>query len=478
MFNYQRAISNYKDIIRGEKGMKKKFIKGISVGLTIIMTIGLMIGCSPNSPNEGTEATVSQAGQETIAAEAGDDTQKRNVTLTFGSHQSGLPTSGTVQDLAKEFEEETGIKIDFQISPDAQWRDLVKVKMDSGEAPDILCVDTPIGLVSSIQMSQYSVDLTGAEWLDRMTDSARSAVSADGKAYGITFPGEKMYFFLYNKDIFAELNLEIPTTYAEFKDVCQTILEAGYTPVYEATTNGWHQVLPLFETGGLWLNQDAEIYNKLNANEIDLDEIPSLLAVIQQLNESAEAGYFGEDYLSNAWENAKEAMATETCVMTIAELGFRGEIEEDYPDFKATEKLGAFVMPWGDNQAIGVNPASNAYFISKDSEYIEEAKLFFEFLARPENLQKRLDGQANLSAICWPEVESKYSAEDQAFLDSLEKANVVQTSVNYIDSQWMDVGKDLEAMYTGAMTPEEVLQVIMQRRIEQAELQNDPGWVD
>lgn len=26
--------------------------------------------------------------------------------------------------------------------------------------------------------------------------------------------------------------------------------------------------------------------------------------------------------------------------MTIAELGFRGEIEADYPDFKATEKLG------------------------------------------------------------------------------------------------------------------------------------------
>lgn len=53
----------------------------------------------------------------------------------------------------------------------------------------------------------------------------------------------------------------------------------------------------------------------------------------------------------------------------------------------------------------------------------------------------------------------------------------MQTSVNYIDSQWMDVGKDLESMYTGAMTPEEVLKTIMERRIEQAKLQKDPGWV-
>ncbi|HJC62322.1 MAG TPA: ABC transporter substrate-binding protein [Candidatus Blautia merdavium] len=440
--------------------MKKNLKRWAGLSLAGVMALSSLAGCG------------SEGGSD------GDSGSSKSVTLTFGSHQSGLPTSGIVQDLAKEFEEETGIKIDFQISPDAQWRDLIKVKLDSGEAPDIICVDTPIGLASSIHMDQYCVELTDQEWVGRMEDSARSAVSVDDKTYGITFPGAKMYFYLYNKDIFQELGLEVPTTYDEFKDVCQTILDAGTTPVYECTTNGWHQVLPLFETGGLWLADDSEIYDKLNANEVDLDEIPHLLTIIEQLQECAEAGYFGEDYLSNAWENAKEAMATEKCAMTIAELGFRGEVEADYPDFKATEKLGAFIMPWGDNQTIGVNPASNAYFINKDSKYTEEAKQFFEFLARPENLQKRLDGQPELSALCWPEIESKYSEEDQAFLDSAEKANVVQTSVNYIDSQWMDIGKDLEAMYTGASSPEDVLKTIMDRRTEQAQLQKDPGWTE
>lgn len=438
--------------------MKKNLMKTVGLSMATIMACGMLAGCGQ--------------GEETGESKDG----KKKVTLTFGSHQSGLPTSGIVQDLAKEFEEETGIKIDFQVSPDAQWRDLIKVKLDSGEAPDIICVDTPINLASSLHMDKYCVDLTDQEWVSRLDESARSAVSVDDKTYGITFPGAKMYFYLYNKDIFQDLGLAVPTTYDEFKDVCQKIQDSGTTPIYEATTNGWHQVLPLFETGGLWLEQDPEMYDKLNKNEIDLDEIPSLLTIIEQLDECAKAGYFGEDYLSNAWENAKEAMATEACAMTIGELGFRGQIEADYPEFKATEKLGAFVMPWGDNQEVGVNPASNAYFINKESKYVEEAKQFFEFLARPENLQKRLEGQPELSALCWPEIESKYSEEDQAFLDSLEKANVVQTSVNYIDSQWMDVGKDLEAMYTGAMTPEDVLNSIMERRTEQAELQKDPGW--
>lgn len=439
--------------------MRKNIKKVISLSLAAMMAVGALAGCSSETKTEGGSGS-------------------KSVTLTFGSHQSGLPTSGIVQEIAKDFEAETGIKIDFQISPDAQWRDLIKVKLDSGEAPDIICVDTPIGLASSLHMDRYCVELTDQEWVSRIEPTTLKAVSVEDKVYGITFPGAKMYFYLYNKDMFQSLGLSVPTTYAEFKDVCQKLQDAGITPIYEATTNGWHQVLPLFETGGLWLEQDADMYDKLNKNEIGLDEIPSLLTIIKQLDECAKAGYFGDDYLSNAWENAKEAMAEERCAMTIAELGFRGQIEEEYPDFKATEKLGAFVMPWGDNQAIGVNPASNAYFINKDSKYAEEAKQFFDYLAKPENLQRRLDGQPELGAVCWPEITSKYTEEDQAFLDSLEKANVVQTSVNYIDSQWMDVGKDLEAMYTGASTPEGVLQTIIDRRDEQAKLQKDSGWVE
>lgn len=441
--------------------MKKNVVKRLlGLSMATVLTAGLLAGCG--SESDGGSGESSSGG--------------KGMTLTFGSHQSGLPTSGIVQDLAKEFEEETGIKVDFQISPDAQWRDLIKVKLDSGEAPDIICVDTPIGLASSIHMDQYCIELTDQDWTSRMEDSARSAVSADDKVYGITFPGAKMYFYLYNKQIFEELDLKVPASYKELKDVCQKIQDAGYTPIYEATTNGWHQVLPLFETGGLWLQDDPDIYDKLNANEVELESIPHLLTIIEQLDECAKAGYFGADYLSNTMENAKGAMASGEYGMIISEMGFRGEVEADYPDFKATEEMGAFVMPWGDNQVIGVNPASNAYFINKESKYTEEAKQFFEFLARPENLQKRLEGQPELNALCWPEVESKYSEEDQAFIDSLEKANVVQTSVNYIDSQWMDVGKDLEAMYTGAMTPEDVVNTIAKRRNEQAELQRDPGW--
>lgn len=435
------------------KGVKK-VLSAVMMG---VMAGSLLVGCGDSSSSSKSDG-------------------ESSITLTFGSHQSGLPTSGVVQDLAKEFEAETGIKIDFQISPDAQWRDLLKVKLDSGEAPDIFCADAdPLNLVTRVNPEKYCLDVTNEEWVSRMDENVIPSISYNDTVYGITFPGKKMYFYIYNKEIFESLGLDVPTTYNQFKEVCQQIKDSGITPIYEGTQNGWHQVLPLFETGAMYQENHPDLYEKLNKNEMDLDDVPELLTIIEQLKEFADLGFYGDDYLSNSVENAKEAMANGKVAMFMAEAAWKDEVKADFPDFDIN-KLGIFAMPWGDNQTIGVNPASNAYFINKNSKNADAALKFFEFLARPENLQKRLDGQPGLSEVCWPEIEGKYSEEDQAYIDSLEKGMVVQAAVKYIDSQWMDIGKDLEAMYTGAITPEEVVQTIIDRRTEQAQLQRDEYW--
>ena len=65
--------------------------------------------------------TKNAEAEDTAAQDTGEeDTKKKNITLTFGSHQSGLPSSGIVQQIAEEYEEKTGVRIDFQITPDAQ----------------------------------------------------------------------------------------------------------------------------------------------------------------------------------------------------------------------------------------------------------------------------------------------------------------------------------------------------------------------
>lgn len=298
--------------------MSKRLLKLVSTVCMTVLIGSAFVGCGSSSG----DGSKSSSG-------SGD-----SVTLTFGSHQSGLPTSGVVQDLAKDFEKETGIKIDFQISPDAQWRDLLKVKLDSGEAPDIFCADAdPLNLVTRVNPEKYVLDVSSEEWVKRMDPNVLPSISYNSKVYGITFPGKKMYFYVYNKEIFEKLGLKIPTNYQEFKNVCQKIKDSGVTPIYEGTQNGWHQVLPLFETGAMYQQKHPDLYNKLNKNEVDLDSIPELQTIINELKECADLGFYGDNYLSNSVENAKEAMAKGKAAMFIAESAWRNEVKSDFPDF-------------------------------------------------------------------------------------------------------------------------------------------------
>lgn len=434
--------------------MKKKVI----IILAAVIAIGSIMGCGNSQTEKGSE---------------GKDAKK--ITLTFGSHQSGLPSCGVVQDLAKQYEEKTGVKIDFQISPDAQWRDLLKVKLDSGEAPDIFCVDAdPLSLYSRIRPDENVVDLSNEEFVDRMADYAKECVSYDGKVYGIRFAEPKLNFYNYNKKIFSDLNLEPPATYEEFKEVCQVIKDAGITPIFEATQSAWHQAVPLCVTGAYYESLEPGLYEALNNNEKDIKDVEMMLTVLEQMNEFAELGFYGEDYLSNTAESDKTEFGEGRVAMTIASQGFGSIVAENYPEMEGN--VGIFQIPFGDSDILGINASSAAYFINSKSEHTEEALEFFRFLAEPENLQYRQDNNPEEMGLCWPEITPEYPAEINEYINSLESGTVLQVGVKYIDPQFMDIGKDIEAMYTGAMTPEQIMENISQRRAEQAKLQKDAAW--
>lgn len=80
--------------------------------------------------------------------------------------------------------------------------------------------------------------------------------------------------------------------------------------------------------------------------------------------------------------------------------------------------------------------------------------------------------------VAFVDVEPKYPQEYIDYFDSLEKQVVMQVGVTYIDPNWNAIGKGIEAMYAGMMTPEEVIEGISQKRIDSAALQNDPAFAE
>ena len=88
--------------------MKKNGKRMIALSMAAWMAAGALAGCSAGKGSEsGTNAGTQ--GNQTSETEG-----KKGVTLTFGSHQSGLPTTGIVQDLAKELKRKQGLRLIFR----------------------------------------------------------------------------------------------------------------------------------------------------------------------------------------------------------------------------------------------------------------------------------------------------------------------------------------------------------------------------
>jgi raffinose/stachyose/melibiose transport system substrate-binding protein len=401
------------------------------------------------------------------------------VTLTFGINQTGTSVENMTK-IAAKFKEETGISIDIQVNPDDQWRDLLKSKLQAGEAPDMFLIDSdPMSINDRIRPAQNCIDFTKEEWVSRIDKEILPSISYKDKVYGITFAVPKRWVIHYNKDIFAKAGIkQLPTTYEELKADCAKIKALGVTPIMEATQNGWHQVLPLFETGGYYLEKHGDdLYDKLNQNKAKLSDIPELKLVIQQCKELADLGYYGKDYLSESVDKALEKMAAGKVAMYVGYVGWGLDLYKDYPQMQG--KVGIFMMPFADSDVLGINPANPSFFGNKKTGHVAEIKQFFAFLARPDILDWNLNELSTAYAFCWKDVKCKTERMPKDWQDYLASAKtglVTQYAVKYVDSQWMDVGKDLEAMYTGAMTIDEVIASADKRRSDQAKLQKDSYW--
>ena len=214
--------------------------------VVISLVVGLFAGC-------GRLAAPSDEPETDPAPE------RKNVTISFMASQDWVFQAE--QDLGAKFEKETGIKVDYQIVPSDQYQKLLMTKLNAGEDPDLFGNQSgKFDIVSLLDIEKNGVDLSGEEWAKRMNPLVAEQLTVNGKLYGMTVADvSAVWGIAYNKNIFSKLGLSVPTTFAEFKDVCQKIKDSGVIPIYEPVSDGWHHVLWFPELGGRY-----ECYESFN----------------------------------------------------------------------------------------------------------------------------------------------------------------------------------------------------------------------
>lgn len=401
------------------------------------------------------------------------------VTLTYMASQGWVPDAEI--ELGAKFEQETGIHVDYQIVPADQYFTLLQTRLNTGEATDIFGGQSGVtDLIVNYNVEANAVDLTDQAWVERIDPLVAAQATVNSKVYGLTLwdVTGTTWVVNYNKTIFQENNLSIPTTYAEFKSICETLLGTDIIPIFEPVASGWHHVLWFPELGPRYEEVTPGLAAMLNTNQATFADNPTMLTVVEQLKELYDMGCFGDNALADTTEFTTEALGTGQYAMGLTNLTGPQTIVQDYPD-ASTDTFGFFVMPLADNQNLNINPAGPTKFIYSGSEHIDQAKQYFDFLTRPENLQYLIDNNPAFRTLPFEGLKFNLLPSQQEFLDSFppeKRGTVYQTAVNYVNPQWMDIGQDLTAMFTGDIEPHDVLVKIDERRAQLAEAAKDPAW--
>lgn len=279
-----------------------------------------------------------------------------------------------IQAMVADFNEQhPDIVINATVEGDG-YSALRKSRFAGGEGPDIFFVE---GYSDAREWGEHLEDLSNEKWMEDVVETSKDGVTIDGKIYG--FPiGLEGYGFVYNKDLFEEAGItEEPKTLSELRAVNEKLKSAGIQGNSDCLKEWWFLGQHLLSVPFSLVENPEEFSEKISAEEgkiADNSFMDGFFDVVDMMVEYGNgANSIGTDYdtMISKFAAGETAMLMTGCWAEPSILGAN-------PDLN----LGMFAIPMSDNEEdarMAVN-ASAYYVINKDSEHIEEAKIFLKWL--------------------------------------------------------------------------------------------------
>jgi len=218
--------------------MKKRTLRSmVAVAGAATIGAGLLAGCSPSSPDEGSDGPV---------------------TLSFVSWD---PHMDEIVDVWNE--ENPDIQVELS-TPSESADELVTkfiTQHQAGANPDIVKVEYQSlpALISNgvvVDLAQYVPDLSS-----RFDDASLAQVEFEGKVYGVPQDFAPLVFF-YRQDVFDSLGLSAPATWDDYAAAARAIHAANpaqYLGTFSAGDPGWFAGLAQ-QAGANWWSASGDTW--------------------------------------------------------------------------------------------------------------------------------------------------------------------------------------------------------------------------
>lgn len=311
------------------------------------------------------------------------------VTLTY--YIDDNPTNvATAEQLKAAFEAENpDITIELETRPGGGEGDnLVKTRLATGEMPDVFRYNAG-SLFQALNPPQNMLDLTDEPYQADIIDSFKPVVTApDGRIYGVPEEAAMGGGVLYNKRIYEELGLSVPTSWAEFMANNEAIKAAGKAAVIQTFGDTWTS--QLFVLADYYNVQAAvpDFAEEYTANRAKYATTPAALRGFEKQQEVFEAGYLNADYAAATFTDGIRMLSTGEGAHYPMLTFMIGLVAQDYPEH--LDDVGFFALPGDDAGSNGLTvwmPA--AVYIANTTQHPEEAKRFVAFIASTKGCDAR-----------------------------------------------------------------------------------------
>lgn len=208
--------------------MSRKRITKITAG--VVGALLLLSGCSAQTASGGSGS-----------ADLGK--VDYHGTITMVNKYSDPTTSKYFPAMAKDFEKlHPGVTVTVQQESDQGYKDKIKVLASSNSIPDIYFAWAGSYAKQYVDAG-YAMNITsqigpGTAWNKTLAPSAVKAGVYNGKNYGIPIDLDAE-FMIYNKKIFADNGITVPTTFNQLLTTCQTLKNKGISPINFGNKDGW-----------------------------------------------------------------------------------------------------------------------------------------------------------------------------------------------------------------------------------------------
>lgn len=355
-----------------------------------------------------------------------------------GAGGAGLTLTGNTDQKAAldpiiaAFEAENpGTTIDVSYAPVDQLQTALRAQIGAGNAPDVYVAWPGNGsAMSTAQLSSAGAmePLTDQAWVESVPESLRRLLG-DGQDTLMWSPGVGVIGVIYNKDIFSEQGITEPTTWPEFLAACEALKAAGVTPLALGNQTPWvTQLINYAIAPSVAFADDPDLATRMLEGEATFSD-SGWRDTFQRYLELNERGYFQENPNGTTFEQAISLTAEGEAAMMVQVSTILPQVADAAA---GRAEFGMFPLPAADTAEALKIPAgiSSGYAVSPDSDNLEEAKAFIEFLGQPENTA----AFAEATAIIPFGVDDPSTVEEslQPFVPYIAE----DRSVPYMDQEW------------------------------------------